>query len=261
MPTLAIIRKPPIAGNRALAYSADMSTPALECRALCKRYHDQIVLDGIDLALLPGESVGLVGVNGAGKTTLIKCLLDLCRPDTGEVRIFGSTATQPSARQHLAFLPERLMPPHYLTGEDYLRYQLHLRRQPYDPVAAADILATLGLENGALKKPVRLQSKGMTQKLGLAACLLTRAPLLILDEPASGLDPKARILLKQALQQARVNGKALFFSSHDLHDVAELCDRMAVLHQGNLRFFGSPQTFLERYGASSIEHAYLNCIG
>ena len=100
----------------------------------------------------------------------------------------------------------------------------------------------------------------MAQKLGLAACFLSRKDLIILDEPMSGLDPKARILVKRYLQSLKEQGHTLFFSTHMLADVAELCDRMGILHEGRLRFIGSPGACCEAFGAESLEQAYLNCI-
>ena len=108
--------------------------------------------------------------------------------------------------------------------------------------------------------PVRSYSKGMTQKLGLAACFLARKDLYVLDEPMSGLDPKARALLKARLQDLRARGCTLFFSSHALADVEEICDRMASLHDGHLRFVGSPAECRRRYEADSLEQAYMRCI-
>ena len=108
--------------------------------------------------------------------------------------------------------------------------------------------------------PVRTFSKGMTHKLGLAACLLSGRELLVLDEPTSGLDHKARALLKNRLQAAHAAGRTVFFTSQSLAYFDELCDRMAVLHQGELRFAGTPGELRTRFGAASLEQAYLACI-
>jgi ABC-2 type transport system ATP-binding protein len=100
----------------------------------------------------------------------------------------------------------------------------------------------------------------MTQKLGLAACLLSGKPLQVLDEPTSGLDPKARALLKRQLSRVRASGQTVFFTSHALADVDEICDRMALLHGGELRFSGPPAGLIARYGGASLEDAFLACI-
>ncbi|MGH8650336.1 MAG: ABC transporter ATP-binding protein, partial [Burkholderiales bacterium] len=103
-------------------------------------------------------------------------------------------------------------------------------------------------------------SKGMTQKLGLAACLLSGKDLYVLDEPTGGLDPKARALAKGELAALRRAGRTIFFTSHALADVAEMCDRLAVMHAGRLRFAGTPQELTDRTGAPDLERAFLACI-
>ena len=207
-----------------------------------------------------GQSFGLAGMNGAGKTTLIKCLLDFCASDAGRIEIFGVSHRLTVSRSRLAFLPELFQPPYYLTGRDFLRYMLKLQGVIYDERAAADMLQALDLDLSALTKPVRAFSKGMTQKLGLAACFLSRKDLYILDEPTSGLDPKARALLKQRLRVLREQGRTIFFTSHSLADVEEICDRMAVIHRGQLRFAGTPAQLRQLYGADTLEQAFLACI-
>jgi ABC-2 type transport system ATP-binding protein len=121
------------------------------------------------------------------------------------------------------------------------------------------MLHSLDLDLSALTKPVRAFSKGMTQKLGLAGCLLSRKDLYILDEPTSGLDPKARALLKHRLRELRPRPH-VFFTSHALADVEEICDRMAVIHGGELRFCGTPAALRARYAAASLEAAFLASI-
>jgi ABC-2 type transport system ATP-binding protein len=122
------------------------------------------------------------------------------------------------------------------------------------------MLDALELAVIALDKPVRAYSKGMTQKLGLAACLLSRKDLYILDEPTSGLDPKARALLKQELKTQHAAGRTVVMTTHALHDVAEMCSRMAVIHRGELRYAGTPAAFMTQYAATDLERAYLACI-
>ena len=113
----------------------------------------------------------------------------------------------------------------------------------------------------SLRLPVRAYSKGMTQKLGLAACFLSRKDLYILDEPTSGLDPRARALLKSQLRELKRQGRSVFFTSHALADVAEICDRMAVLHSGSVCFAGTPRALCEEYAGADLEQAFLRCIG
>ena len=233
---------------------------AISFRGLRKSYAGSAVLHGLELDVPAGRTFGLVGMNGAGKTTLIKCLLDFCEFDAGDIRIFGLRSQDTHARARLAFLPESFVPPYYLTGEDFLRYMMKLYSCLYEPPQVRRMLAQLDLAESALRKPVRSFSKGMTQKLGLAACLLSDRELLVLDEPTSGLDPKARALLKVQLQAAHAAGRTVFFTSHALADVDELCDRMAVLHNGQLRFCGTPRELRTRFRCATLEQAYLACI-
>ncbi|GJI97131.1 ABC transporter [Duganella caerulea] len=237
-----------------------MTAPALRFQQVVKRYGQAEVLRGVDLELQAGECFGLVGVNGAGKTSLIKCLLDFCALDGGSIDICGQPHDRPASRLPLGYLPERFSPPYYLTGADFIRYLLTLQGLAYDPAAVGAMLEALDLDPAALKRTVRGYSKGMTQKLGLAACLLARKPLYVLDEPMSGLDPKARALLKQQLRQLHQAGATVFLTSHMLADVDELCDRMAILHEGRVRFAGSPAECRSRYGAGNLEQAFLACI-
>ncbi len=226
-----------------------------------KSYGRQQILSSIDLSITNGEYLGLVGVNGAGKTTLINCMLDFTSIDSGAISIFDKDHTQTITRERLAYLPEKFTPPYYLTGQDFLVYMTRLYRVPYDPINVDRLLSILDLDPSALEKPVRQFSKGMSQKLGLAACLLSNKDLLIMDEPMSGLDPKARAYLKQHLLDLKKQGQTLFFSTHLLSDVEALCDRVAILHQGKIQFSGSPDECCEHFGTDDFEQAYLNCVG
>lgn len=237
-----------------------MTVPALRFQQVVKHYGLTSVLRGVDLEILDGECFGLVGVNGAGKTSLIKCLFDFCALDQGNIDIFGVAHTQAAARAPLGFLPERFTPPYYLTGTDFIQYVLTLQGLAYDARAAAGMAEALDLEESALKRTVRSYSKGMTQKLGLAACLLAPKAMYVLDEPMSGLDPKARALLKRQLDLRRAAGSGLFFTSHALADVDELCDRMAILHDGQIRYVGTPAACRAHFQADTLEQAFLRCI-
>jgi len=237
-----------------------MSDIALRFAQVEKRYAGVPVVSGFSLEVRRGEFFGLVGVNGAGKTTLIKCLLDFCDADGGAIEIFSVPHTATAARARIAYLPERFNPPFYLTGRDFLQYMLGLHRTRYDAAEVARIFGALDLEAAALDRPARVYSKGMTQKLGLAACLLSGKDLYVLDEPTGGLDPKARALAKRELAALRRAGRTVFFTSHALADVAEMCDRLAVIHAGHLRFAGTPQELIGRTGAPDLERAFLDCI-
>jgi len=237
-----------------------MSEIALRFAQVEKRYAGAPAVSGFSLDVRSGEFFALVGANGAGKTTLIKCLLDFCDADGGAIEIFNVPHTATPARARLAYLPERFNPPHYLTGRDFLRYMLGLHRARYDEAESVRVLTALDLEPAALDRPARAYSKGMTQKLGLAACLLSGKDLFVLDEPTGGLDPKARALLKRELIALRNSGRTLFFTSHTLADVADLCDRLAVMHAGRLRFAGTPGELTDRTRTPNLEQAFLACI-
>ena len=236
------------------------SEAALAFRSVTKCFGATRALDGFDLEVRRGELFGLVGQNGAGKTTLLKCLLDFCEPDSGDIQIFGVTTRTTAARRDLAYLPERFIPPYYLTGRDFLRYMAALHRHAYDEQRVMATFTYLDLDPGALTRAARTYSKGMTQKLGLCACLLSGKSLHVLDEPMSGLDPKARVLFKQELRKLRDDGHTVFFSTHALADVEELCDRMAIVHRGRVQFAGTPRELTSRYAGESIEQAFLACI-
>ena len=234
--------------------------PAVRIEALVKRYGKITALDEVTLSVEQREAFGLVGANGAGKSTLIRCLLDLSAGERGRIEIFGVPAPQPAARARLAYLPERFMPPHYLTGTEFLRALAALGGERYDEARICALAAELELEREALARPVRALSKGMTQKLGLAACLGLERDLYVLDEPMSGLDPVARVAVKSVLGRLRREGRTLFFTSHVLADVDELCSSIAVLERARLRYRGTPQGLCARYAEPSLERAFIRCI-
>jgi ABC-2 type transport system ATP-binding protein len=233
---------------------------ALRAEGLEKRFGARRALEDAGLEVAAGVAAGLVGANGAGKTTFIKCALDLCAADRGRVEIFGVDARQAVARARLAYLPERFVPPHYLLGREFLAMTLSLAGARYDAARAAAIAEELELDPQALTRPARQLSKGMTQKLGLAACFLQDRDLYILDEPMSGLDPAGRLAVKSVLARLQRSGRALFFTSHVLADVEEICSTIAVLDRGRIRFRGTPAELRGRFGEASLERAFLKCV-
>jgi ABC-2 type transport system ATP-binding protein len=233
---------------------------AVRIGALVKRYGKVAALGGVDLEVAAGEGFALVGANGAGKTTLIRCLLDLAACDAGTIELFGVPASQPASRRRLSYLPERFSPPHYLRGVEFLRAMLELGGERYDGARAERLLEELELERDALERPVRGLSKGMTQKLGLAACFLVPRDLYLLDEPMSGLDPAARVAVKSVLRRLGGEGRTLFFTSHVLADVEELCSSLAVLDRGQVLFRGPPAALCEKYSESRLEAAFMKCV-
>ena len=233
----------------------------IQLREVTKRFGPQAVLQGIDLVMEEGEFLGLVGINGAGKTTLIKCLLDLVAPTSGMISIFGKPHNEVTSREKLAFLPEKFTPPYYLSGLDYLEYMQSLYGVDPDKDKMNSILSSLDFNESYLTKPVRQLSKGMSQKLGLAACFLSNKPLYILDEPMTGLDPRARAYLKKYLLDQKNAGKSMFVSTHLLSDVEVLCDRVAILHEGHIRYAGTPAECCRQFNSEDFESAYLACVG
>ncbi|MCS3904430.1 ABC-2 type transport system ATP-binding protein [Methylohalomonas lacus] len=239
-----------------------MSAKPLVIRDLYKAYRvGQPVLDGLSLTVDSGDALALVGINGAGKTTLIKSILDFVSIDCGNIEIFSESHARHQARARIAFLPERFQPPYYLTGEGFLRMMARLYRASYSESGIAATMQALDLPASALSQPVREYSKGMAQKLGLIACLHSQRSLLIMDEPMSGLDPKARHAFKQLLRELPGEGRTLFFSTHLLADVEAVCNKMAILHDGRLHFVGSPTECCRQFGTEELENAYMQCIG
>ena len=238
-----------------------MTESAIHIEKLCKSFVGIQVLNKIDLTVARGEFKGLIGVNGAGKTTLIKCLLDFCSVTSGKIKIFGTPHMNKLARENLVFLPERFVPPYYLTGKDFLVYMAELHDVEYNSKKVAELSRILDLDISALSKPVRDFSKGMAQKLGLVACLMSEKDLMVFDEPMSGLDPKARAYLKEHLIELKQAGKTVFFSTHLLADIEVLCDRIAILHEGSIRFTGTTEECTEMFQADDLEQAYLTCVG
>jgi ABC-2 type transport system ATP-binding protein len=233
---------------------------ALRVSALKKCYGKFQALAGVDLDVAAGEAFGLVGANGAGKTTLIKCVLDLVARDSGTIEIFGIAAQNPAARRRLAYLPERFNPPYYLRAREFLALMCELGAERYDEARISSVFAELELERAVLEQQVRTLSKGMTQKLGLAACFLAQRELYVLDEPMSGLDPSARVAVKSVLRRLAAEGRTFFFTSHVLADVEELCSSIAVLERGRVRFRGTPASLCERYAERNLERAFMKCV-
>ena len=239
-----------------------MTTTAapLEISNITKHYGENRVLDNVSLSLKPGELFGLIGLNGVGKTTLIKTILDLTRSDSGDARLFGEDCRQAHARRNISYLPEKFQPSRYLRGREYLAFSLAYFGREFDLEAAKKGAAALDLDPEKLESKVGSYSKGMGQKLGLLGAFLVDAPFLILDEPMSGLDPRARILLKNKLLENKAQGKTIFFSSHILSDIDEICDRIGIISDSKLIFVGTPQEFKRSHPAETLEKSFLQAI-
>lgn len=232
----------------------------LNCQQIVKCFSTKVVLDNVDLEVEEGEFFGLVGMNGSGKSTLIKAILDLSNIDSGNINIHNISHRKVKSRENVAYLPDRFSPPAHLRGQDFIQYMMRLHGSVCDQQQIDKVLDGLELDKMVMRESVNKLSKGMTQKLGLASCLLSGKSLLILDEPMSGLDPRARVLFKKQLKQLKQEGVTVFFSSHVLADVEELADTMAVLHNSKIYFSGKPENFKKEFNSENVEQAFMSCI-
>jgi len=209
-----------------------VTEPIVQLQHVTRRFGPQIAVDEVELALRPGECVGLVGHNGAGKTTIIKLVLGLLRPSAGRVMVLGqdpAAGAGARARRELGYLPENVALYPALTGAETLRFYARLKR--VDPADNAALLARVGLLEAA-KRRVATYSKGMRQRLGLAQALLGRPQALLLDEPTSGLDPASRQSFYGLLREVRRAGAAVLLSSHALAELDSVVDRVVILNRG-----------------------------
>lgn len=233
---------------------------ALSIEHIKVSYGKRLVLDDLSMQVDAGEMFGLMGLNGVGKTTMIKSILGLRDPDAGQIRIFGADRLSMHSKKRLAYLPERFDPPWFLSGMEFIKFSLSLYKTPFVEADVKEAAVRLALDPAVLKNRVQTFSKGMRQKLGLLATVLTGCPLLILDEPMSGLDPRARALVKDMLHDVRAQGRTVFLSSHILSDMQELCDRVIILHNTKFQYEGTPQGLLQYGQSDNIERAFLNVI-
>ncbi len=229
-----------------------MAQSILDIVSLNAGYDKKIVVSDATLSIEKGEVFGLIGLNGAGKTTLIKTVLGLREKFSGDINI-GSKET-------ISYLPERFDPPWFLSGLEFIQFSLSLYGKKITREQACEEVGRVSLNPDFLDKRVNTYSKGMRQKLGLLATFLTQAPLLILDEPMSGLDPMARQEVKKIITDTKVSGRSVFMCSHILSDVQELCDRVAVFHESKIIFTGSPSEMLKQHKAPNLEGSFLSMI-
>jgi len=201
-----------------------------------KSYGDQRAVGELTLAVETGEVVALLGPNGSGKTTSLKAAAGLVRPTAGRVLIGAPgvpvrSAAEPDARRVLSYLPQRVSFPDALTGREVLDFYRKLRGAPASRVDEALRLASL---NGSAARTVGTYSGGMVQRLGLAVAVLPDAPVLLLDEPTAALDPDGLCAFYGLVETRRRAGKTVLFTSHQLGDVEQLADRIAILVEGKL---------------------------
>jgi ABC-2 type transport system ATP-binding protein len=228
---------------------------------ISKSFGIRKILDKITLEVKQNEIFGFIGLNGIGKTTLIKIILDLLDQDEGEIEIFNIPKILPNSRKKVCYLPEKFQPSSHLKGIEFLKFVLDFYNEKFDFQKVKEIAQNLDFRFEMLEQKITKYSKGMVQKLGLFAVFLSKAELIILDEPMSGLDPKARIALKKELISYQKSGGTVFFSSHILSDMDEICNSIAVLNQQKITYYGSPNKFKEKYQTNNLDYAFLKEIG
>ena len=204
------------------------------------------VLHGISFRVRQGETFGFVGPNGAGKTTTLKVLMGLIRPTQGHASILGRDVGQTSARRHVGFLPENPYFYEHLSGREILHFYAKVSGVPArDRQRRVDLLLDwVGLAHAADAR-IRTYSKGMQQRVGIAQALVHDPQVVFLDEPMSGLDPIGRKEIRDLILRLRGEGKTVFMNTHILTDVEMLCDRVAILVEGRIRYEGAPHEVLE----------------
>jgi ABC-2 type transport system ATP-binding protein len=200
----------------------------------------KLALRRLRLTIEEGETFGFLGPNGAGKTTTLKLLMGLVFPTAGTARILGMDMDDPRVKSQIGFLPEQPYFYDHLTARELLNYYGQLSGVPAKGRSARveQMLARVGLSDSAGVQLGKF-SKGMLQRVGLAQAILHDPKLVFLDEPMSGLDPMGRREVRDLIQQLRHEGKTVFFSTHILSDAEALCDRVGVIHQGELRGVGA----------------------
>jgi ABC-2 type transport system ATP-binding protein len=220
--------------------------PAIEIFGLEKTYAVGFWQKTLKHALRPlhltiedGETFGFLGPNGAGKTTTLKLLMGLVRPTAGSAKILGGEIDEPRIRTQIGFLPEHPYFYDYLTARELLTYYSQLSQIPGSQISQGvdEMLSSVGLKDSA-NVQLRKFSKGMLQRVGIAQAILHDPKIVFLDEPMSGLDPMGRREVRTLIEQLKHKGKTVFFSTHILSDAEALCDRVAVIHQGELKGVG-----------------------
>jgi len=231
----------------------------IETRNLAKVYRDfwgrskKAALKPLDLEIRRGEIFGLLGPNGSGKTTTLKLLLGLIFPTSGEAFVFGRPATDVAKNERIGYLPEESYLYKFLDAEETLDFYGRLFGMPPEERArrAAALIEMVGLGRDR-KRQLREYSKGMTRRIGVAQALINDPELVLLDEPTSGLDPIGTREMKDLIIDLKQRGKTVIMCSHLLADVEDVCDRIAVLHQGELKELGRVEELLTVTGVTQF---------
>jgi ABC-2 type transport system ATP-binding protein len=236
----------------------------VETRRLTKIYRDfwgrqkKRALNALDLQIHRGEIFGLLGPNGSGKTTTIKLLLGLLFPTDGDAFVFGEQAAQVKKNELIGYLPEESYLYKFLNAEETLDFYGRLFNMPAADrhQRAQKLIDMVGLANDK-KRILKEYSKGMRQRIGLAQALINDPQLVILDEPTSGLDPIGTRWMKDLIRDLRDKGKTVIMCSHRLDDVQDVCDRIAILYDGELQELGEVSTLLEVANRVEVQGAGL----
>lgn len=221
------------------------------------------VLHGLDLTVHRSETYGLLGPNGAGKTTTLKLLLGLMRPSEGLAKVLGETAGAPKALERIGFLPENPYFYSHLTGREFMDFagRLFGLDAKLRTERIKELLEMVALDKTAYDKPMGKYSKGMLQRLGIAQSLVNDPEVLFWDEPMSGLDPIGRRDVRKILAKLKEKKKTIFFNSHLLPDVNEVCDRVGVLNRGKLVAQEQISTISSTGNYRDLEDYFLTVIG
>lgn len=241
----------PSEGPAAATSASSTAEVVIETHSLTKTYKDfwgrskVQALNALDLEVRQGEVFGLLGPNGSGKTTTIKLLLGLLFPTGGEALVFGKPATDVRKNERIGYLPEESYLYRFLTAEETLDFYGRLFDMPREVrrERSAELINRVGLAH-AKKRQLKEYSKGMTRRIGLAQALINDPQLVLLDEPTSGLDPIGTRDMKDMILKLKAEGKTVVMCSHLLADVQDVCDRIAILHRGELREMGRVESLL-----------------
>lgn len=234
-----------------------MKDIVLEVIEVNKKFGNKNVLSNVSFNVDEGDIFGFIGLNGVGKTTLIKIVIDLLDQDNGEVKIYNKSRIFPKSRENIFYLPEKFNPPKNLTGLEFLEFSNSFYDKKVDQEYLKLLCENLGLELNYLKNKLSTYSKGMGQKIGLIAVFLSEAKFVILDEPMSGLDPKSRIALKKELINYQNKGHTVFFSSHILSDIEEICNKILILNEAAVKYYGTPKELILKNNCKNLEESFL----
>ena len=225
---------------------------ALAIENVTKVYGDRAVVDDVSFDTAQGEIFGLLGPNGSGKTTTIRMALDIIRPDSGSIALFGGIALR-EAHLRIGYLPEERGLYQKSTVLQVLRYLGQLKRLDRSTATrrAEEMLERVGLSEHADKK-VQALSRGMTQLVQFAGALLHEPDLIVLDEPFAGLDPLNVQLMKEIIRERQADGATVIFSTHIMSDVEELCQRVVIINDGSVLVYGNLNEIKQSRGSRSI---------